>query len=60
MARENFMVRINLCTERVDEESILRRSLFKTRCKMERKCCKVIINSGSLANVALEELVTKF
>ena len=41
----------------MDEEPILRRGLFKTRCKVVGKCCKVIINSGSLENLASEELV---
>ena len=44
-AGENIMVRRTLCNKGSDEETILRRSLFKTRCKMPRKCCKVIIDS---------------
>ena len=56
---ENIMVRIILCNKGSDEELILRRSLFKTRCKMVGKCCKVIIDSGSSTNLALEKLVTK-
>ena len=58
-AGENLMVRRTLCNKGSDEEPILRRSLFKTRCKIARKCCKVIIDSGSSTNLALEELVTK-
>ena len=58
-ARENLMVRRMLCNEASDEEPILRRSLFRTRCKMNGKCCKVIIDSGSSTNLASEELVTK-
>ena len=58
-ARENIMVRRTLCNEESDKEPILGRSLFKTRCKMARKCCKVIIDSGSSINLALEDLVTK-
>ena len=53
------MVRRNLCNKGSDEEPILRRSLFKTKCKMAKKCCKVIIDSGSSTNLASEELVTK-
>ena len=56
---ENMMVRRTLCNKGSDEEPILRRSLFKTRCKMARKCWKVIIDSGSSTNLASEELVTK-
>ena len=56
---ENLMVRRTLCNKGSDEEPILRRSLFKIRCKMARKCCKVIIDSGSPTNQASKELVTK-
>ena len=38
---------------------LLRKSLFKTRCKVVGKCYKVLIDSGSSDNLALEELVTK-
>ena len=57
---ENLMVRRTLCNKGGDEEPILRRILFMTRCKMARKCCKVIIGSGTSTNLALEELFTKF
>ena len=56
---ENMMVRITLCNKGSDEEPVLRRSLFKTKCKMNGKCCKVIIDSGSSTNLASEELVIK-
>ena len=56
---ENLMVRRTLCNKGSDEEPILRRSLFKTRCKMTGKCCKVIIDSGSSKNLASKGLVTK-
>ena len=58
-AGENLMVRRTLCNKGSDEEPILRRSLFKTKCKMVGKCCNVIINSGHSTNFTLEELVTK-
>ena len=58
-AGENLMVRRTLCNKGSEEEPVLRRSLFKTRCKMARKCYKVIIDSGSSTNLASEELVTK-
>ena len=58
-ARENLMVRRTLCNGS-DEEPILRRSLFKTRCKMARKCCKAIIDDGSSKNLESIELVTNF
>ena len=47
-ARENLVVRRILCSERVDEEPVLRRSLFKTRCKMAGNFQKLIINIRSL------------
>ena len=59
MAGENLVVRTILCNKGSDEEPILKRSLFKARCKMAEKCCKVIIDSGSSTNLASKELVTK-
>ena len=41
---ENLIVRRTLCNKGIDEEPILRRNLFKTRCKMDGKYCKVIID----------------
>ena len=58
-ARENLMVSRILCNKGSNEEPILRRNIFKTRCKIARKCCKVIIDSGISTNLASEELVTK-
>ena len=58
-AGENLMVRRTLCNKGSDRKPVLRRSLFKTRCKMAGKCYKVIIDSGSSTNLASEELVTK-
>ena len=57
--RENLMVRRNLCNKGSDEEPILRRNLFKTSCKMDGKCCKVIIDSGISTSLASKELVPK-
>ena len=51
--RENLMVRRTLCNKGSDEEPILRRSLFMTRCKMAEKCYKVSIDTGSSTNLAL-------
>ena len=36
-----------------------RRSLFRTRCKCEDKCCDVIIDGGSTDNLVSEKMVTK-
>ena len=51
-AGENLMVRRTLWNKGSDEEPVLRRSLFKTRCKIAGKCCKVIIDSSSLEILA--------
>ena len=51
-ARENMMIGRTLCNKGSDEELVIRRSLFKTRCKMVENGCKVIINSGSSTNLA--------
>ena len=59
-AGKNLMVRRTLCNKGNDEEHVLRRILFKTRYKMARKCCKVIIDSGSSTNLASEDLVINF
>ena len=58
-ARENMMVRQTFCNKGSDKEPIHRISLFKRRCKMARKCCKMIIDSGSSTNLVSKELVTK-
>ena len=36
-----------------------RKSLFRTRCKCEGKCCDVIIDGGSIDNLVSEEMVSK-
>ena len=41
------------------EEPIQRRSLFKSVCKVEGKCCKLIVDSGSIDNLASTEMVDK-
>ena len=53
-ARENLMVRRTLCNKKSDEEPILRRILFKTRCNMARKYCNMIIDNRSSTNLALQ------
>ena len=53
------MLRRILWSEELNEEPVLRKILFKTKCEITEKCCKVIINSGSSDNLAFEELVNK-
>ena len=36
-----------------------RRSLFRTRCKCENKCCGVIIDGGSTDKLVSKEMVSK-
>ena len=36
-----------------------RRSLFRTKCKCEDKCCDVIIDGGSTDKLVSEEMVSK-
>ena len=36
-----------------------RRSLFRTRCKCEDKCCDVIIDGGNIDNLVSKEMVYK-
>ena len=56
---ENLMAKRTLCSKKVGKEPILRRSIFKTRCKVAEKCYKVIIDNGISTNLASEELVKK-
>ena len=48
-----------LLLKKVIDESVQRRSLFKTVCKAEGKCCKLIIDSGSTDNLVSTEMVDK-
>ena len=48
-----------LCNKKVDKELVLRRSIFKKRCKVADKCCKVIIDSGSSNKLESKDLVAK-
>jgi len=43
----------------VIEEPTQRKSLFRTTCKSKGKCCKVIIDSGSIDNLVSTEMVDK-
>ena len=44
---------------KVIDESIQRRSLFKIVCKVEGKCCKLIVDRGSTDNLVSTEMVDK-
>ncbi|GLJ33708.1 hypothetical protein SUGI_0677630 [Cryptomeria japonica] len=56
---ELLMMRIALCHTREDKEPLQRKNPFKTRCKVFGKCCKVVIDSGSLDNLVSKEMVNK-
>lgn len=56
---ENLMIKRILIREPAKEEPKQRRSLFKVRCKIMGKVCKVIIDSGSIDNIISEEAITK-
>ena len=44
---------------KVIDESVQRRSLFKIVCKVEGKCCKLIVDSGSTDNLVSTDMVDK-
>ena len=48
-----------LLMRKVTNESVQRRILFKTICKVEGKCCKLIVDSGSTDNLVSTEMVDK-
>ena len=56
---ENLMMRRTLIKEPVKEEPSQRRSLFRIKCKIMGKVCRVIIDSGSTDNIVSEEAVSK-
>ena len=51
------MIRRTLIKEPVKEEPSQRRALFKMKCKIIGKVCKVVIDSRSIDNIVLEEVV---
>lgn len=44
---------------KVIDESVQRRILFKTVWKVEGKCCKLIVDSGSTHNLVSTDMVDK-
>ena len=53
------MIRKPLLKELVKEDTTQRRALFQVQCKVKRKLCKVIIDSGSTDNIISFEAVNK-
>lgn len=56
---DNLMIQRVLIREPVKEEPKHRRSLFRIKCKILGKICKVIIDSGSSDHIISEEAVSK-
>lgn len=54
---ENLMFNRILIKQSVKEEPKHRRALFRVRCKVLGKVCKVIVDSGSTNNIISEEAV---
>ena len=52
-----MMKRVLVKTEK--EELAQRKSLFKTKCKSQGKCCKMVIDSGSTYNLVSTQMVEK-
>lgn len=48
---ENLMFRRTLIREPMKEEPSQRRALFRVKCKVQNKVCKVIIDSRSTDNI---------
>ena len=51
--------RVLVNTEKQVHELVQRKSLFRTRCKSQGKCCKMVIDSGSTDNLVSTEMVEK-
>ena len=54
-----MLKRVLVNTEKQVHEPVQRKSLFRTRCKSQGKCCKMIIDSGSIDNLVSTEMVEK-
>ena len=55
---ESLMLkRVLVKSEKQVHEPAQRRILFRTRCKSQGKCCKMVIDSGSTNNLVSNEMV---
>ncbi|XP_074283188.1 uncharacterized protein LOC141607736 [Silene latifolia] len=59
LSDEECLVLRNLHMETGSAENEQREQIFHTRCKVNRKICNLIIDSGSCANVVARDLVDK-
>ena len=46
-------------SEKQVHEPSQRKGLFRTRCKSQGKCCKMVINSGNIVNLVSTKMVEK-
>ena len=59
-AMESLMLkRILVKSEKKTSEPTQRKSMFRTVCKSKGKCCKVVIDSGSIDNLVSIDIVEK-
>ena len=54
-----MMRRVLVKIEKQAHEPAQRKSLFRTRCKSQGKCCKIVIDSGTTDNLVSIEMVEK-
>ena len=54
-----LMNNVLLKPEKEVVESSQRKALFRTTCKVQGKCCKVFVDSGSTDNLVSTEMVEK-
>ena len=52
-----MMKRVLVKTEKEVHEPSQRKSLFRTKCKSQGKCCNMVIDSGSTYNLVSIEMV---
>ena len=52
-----MMNKVLLKPKKEQVELAQRKSLFKTKCKLQGKCCKMVIDSGSTKNIVSTEMV---
>lgn len=57
---ESLLLRRTLLKiEKEIKEPVQKKNLFRTTCKSKGKCCKVIIDSGTINNLVSVEMVEK-
>ena len=54
-----MLKRVLVNIEKKVHEPAQRKSLFRTKCKLQVKCCKMVIDSGSADNLVSIEMVEK-